>query len=55
MGIEQNSSEPAGITNEAGEPEIVIKIEGITISLNPPAQAGNDEQPTDGEEDPIGC
>jgi hypothetical protein len=38
MGIQRKSAEPAGITNASGEPEIVLEIDGLVISMAPPAQ-----------------
>jgi hypothetical protein len=39
MAIQKKSAQPAGITNESGQPEIVLEIDGITLSMTPPAQA----------------
>ncbi|MEP7112885.1 MAG: hypothetical protein ABI862_06440 [Ilumatobacteraceae bacterium] len=39
MAIQKKSTQPAGITNESGQPEIVLEIEGLTLSMTPPAQA----------------
>lgn len=36
MGIQRKSEKPAGITNEQGEPEIVLTIGDKVISLAPP-------------------
>jgi hypothetical protein len=38
MGIQRKSDEPAGITNASGQPEIVLEIDGLVISMAPPAQ-----------------
>jgi hypothetical protein len=38
MAIQRKSALPAGITNESGQPEIVLEIEGLTISMTPPGQ-----------------
>jgi hypothetical protein len=37
MAIQRKSSQPAGITNESGQPEIVLEIDGLTLSMTPPA------------------
>ena len=39
MAIQRKSTKPAGITNESGQPEIVLEIDGLTLSMTPPAQA----------------
>ena len=39
MAIQRKSAQPAGITNESGQPEIVLEINGLTLSMTPP---GND-------------
>ena len=36
MGIQRKSEKPAGITNESGQPELVLDIEGLTLSMTPP-------------------
>jgi len=38
VGIQRRTSEPVGITNASGEPEIVLEIEGLTLSMAPPAK-----------------
>lgn len=38
MAIQRKSSQPAGITNESGQPEIVLEIDGLTLSMTPPAK-----------------
>ena len=38
MAIQRKSAQPAGITNESGQPEIVLEIEGLTLSMTPPAK-----------------
>ena len=50
MGIQRNSPQAVGITNASGQPEIVLEIDGLTLSMTPPArevveaaEAGNDE------------
>ncbi|MEA3185271.1 MAG: hypothetical protein QOJ74_1748 [Ilumatobacteraceae bacterium] len=39
MGIQRNSPQAVGITNASGQPEIVLEIEGLTLSMTPPARA----------------
>lgn len=39
MGIQRRVSEPVSITNTSGQPEIVLEIDGLTISMAPPAKA----------------
>jgi hypothetical protein len=43
MAIQKKSTKPVGITNEAGQPEIVLEIDGLTLSMTPPAQAAPTE------------
>ena len=38
MAIQRKSAQPAGITNESGQPEIVLEIDGLTLSMTPPAK-----------------
>jgi hypothetical protein len=38
MAIQRNATRPVGITNASGQPEIVLEIEGLTISMTPPGQ-----------------
>jgi hypothetical protein len=50
MAIARKSDKPTGITNAAGEPELILDIEGLTLSFNPPAKAAppddDDDEPT---------
>ncbi|HEX3087770.1 MAG TPA: hypothetical protein VHQ23_03890 [Ilumatobacteraceae bacterium] len=50
MAIQKKSTKPVGITNESGQPEIVLQIDGLTLSMTPPAQAAPAE-PTDDDKD----
>lgn len=48
MGIQRNSGQPAGITNASGQPEIVLEVGGLVLSMAPPSAApaattGDDE------------
>lgn len=45
MGITRRATEPQGVTNASGQPEIVLEIEGLTLSMSPPARAGTPEAP----------
>jgi hypothetical protein len=38
MAIQRRSAQPAGITNASGQPEIVLEIEGLTLSMTPPGR-----------------
>jgi hypothetical protein len=38
MAIRSRSMAPATITNESGQPEIVLEIDGLTLSMTPPPQ-----------------
>ena len=50
MGIQNKAAKPAGITNASGQPEIVLEIDGLTITMAPPgkpaAAVPNDDEPT---------
>jgi len=48
MAISKKSDKPAGITNASGEPELVLDIEGLTLSFAPPAKP---EPPTAAKDD----
>ncbi len=48
MGIQRNSAKPVGITNASGQPEIVLEIDGLVLSMAPPAKPA--PQPTSGED-----
>jgi hypothetical protein len=37
MAIQRKIAEPVGITNASGQPEIVLEIDGLVISMAPPA------------------
>jgi len=51
MGIQSKAAKPAGITNASGQPEIVLEIDGLTISMAPPSKtaepATTDEETVD--------
>jgi hypothetical protein len=50
--IARRSTKPAGITNQSGEPEIVLKVGDLTLSLAPPTPAQN--PPAEAEPDDEG-
>ena len=37
MSISRKTQEPAGIVNASGQPEIVIELDGLVLSMKPPA------------------
>ena len=39
MAISRKSDAPVGVTNAAGEPEIVLELDGLVLSMKPPAAA----------------
>ena len=38
MPISRKSTKPVGITNSSGQPEIVLEIDGLTLSMAPPSR-----------------
>jgi len=50
MPISRKSTKPVGITNASGQPEIVLEIDGLTISMAPPSR-GIDTAATDQGDD----
>ena len=50
MAIQKKSTKPVGITNEQGQPEIVLQIDGLTLSMTPPGQTA----PADTKDDDKG-
>jgi hypothetical protein len=48
MAVQRKSTKPVGITNESGQPEIVLEIDGLTISMTPPGAAPA-QVPTEGD------
>lgn len=45
MAVQRNSAQPAGITNASGQPEIVLELDGLVLSMTPPgpAAAGSED------------
>ena len=39
MAVQRNSAQPAGITNASGQPEIVLELDGLVLSMTPPGSA----------------
>jgi hypothetical protein len=39
MAIQKKLAEPVGITNASGEPEIVVSVGELTLSMTPPKPA----------------
>ncbi|MEY2523095.1 MAG: hypothetical protein QOJ66_1660 [Ilumatobacteraceae bacterium] len=52
MAIQRKSAQPAGITNESGQPEIVLEINGLTLSMTPPATDATKEPDDDNTDNP---
>ena len=52
MAIQRKSAQPAGITNESGQPEIVLEINGLTLSMTPPAKDATKEPGDDTTDNP---
>ena len=51
MGITRRATEPQGVTNTSGQPEIVLEIEGLTLSMAPPKRAGADDESDEPSDD----
>ena len=52
MAVQRKIAKPVGITNESGQPEIVLEIDGLTISMTPPGTAAAPVPPDGGESKP---
>ncbi|MGZ4679468.1 MAG: hypothetical protein ACXVIH_05695 [Ilumatobacteraceae bacterium] len=50
MGIQRKIPEPVSITNTSGQPEIVLEIDGLVISMTPP---GSTPPPIHPDADPA--
>ncbi|HQZ33151.1 MAG TPA: hypothetical protein PK020_01940 [Ilumatobacteraceae bacterium] len=37
MAISRKSEAPSGVTNASGEPEILLELDGLVLSMKPPA------------------
>lgn len=51
MAVQRRTNAPVGITNAAGQPEIVLEIDGLILSMAPPSTTPT-PAPTDPETDP---
>ena len=60
MAVQRNSAQPAGITNASGQPEIVLELDGLVLSMTPPGSAAattdsdsddDDDEDEDGDAD----
>ena len=52
MAVQRKSTKPVGITNSSGQPEIVLEIDGLTISMTPPGTAAAPVPSDGGESEP---
>ncbi|MEP7201002.1 MAG: hypothetical protein ABI894_00220 [Ilumatobacteraceae bacterium] len=52
MAIQRKSDRPVGITNESGQPEIVLELDGLTLSMKPPSKPTDATSTDADEEDP---
>jgi hypothetical protein len=52
MSISRKNQAPVGITNTSGEPEIVLELNGLVLSMKPPAS--NDPATNDSEAEAAG-
>ena len=41
MSISRKTQAPVGIVNASGQPEILIELDGLLLSMKPPASADN--------------
>lgn len=39
MSISRKIADPVGIVNSSGQPEIVLELDGLVLSMKPPAAA----------------
>lgn len=51
MGIQRRTNAPVGITNAAGQPEIVLEIDGLVLSMAPPSGIAPAASPADDDTD----
>lgn len=51
MSIQRKAPRPVGITNASGQPEIVLEIDGLTLSMTPPGQPGESTQDDEDDDD----
>ena len=48
MAISRKSDAPSGVTNASGEPEIVIELNGLVLSMKPPTSPTAASEPEAG-------
>lgn len=49
MSISRKIADPVGIVNASGQPEIVIELDGLVLSMKPPAAELADTAADDGD------
>lgn len=49
MSVTRKNQAPVGITNASGEPEIVLELDGLVLSMKPPAPAANADDDSEAE------
>ena len=49
MAVQRNSAQPAGITNASGQPEIVLELDGLVLSMTPPGSAATADSDSESE------
>jgi hypothetical protein len=54
MAVQRNSAQPAGITNASGQPEIVLELDGLVLSMTPPGPAATATDTDEDEDDDSG-
>jgi hypothetical protein len=54
MSITRKNQAPVGITNTSGEPEIVLELDGLVLSMKPPAAAEPASAASDSEAEAAG-
>ena len=50
MAISRKSTEPTGVTNSSGQPELIIEIDGLTLSMTPPPATSSLPQDDDADD-----
>jgi len=45
MPVSRRSEKPAGITNQSGEPELELEINGLKLSMAPPKAKAEQKEP----------
>lgn len=44
MSIQRKIADPVGIVNASGQPEIVIELDGLVLSMKPPAATASEAE-----------